>query len=359
MDYPFSLKGILYFPKLKHEFETIEGQIKLYYNQVFVADNIKEVIPEFLMLLKGAIDCPDLPLNVSRSFLQNDGYVAKISTHITKKVADKLAALYESERESYNKYWDDINPFVKYGCIREAKFYDRAKDFVIFKTTEGDYVTLKEYLEKNSEKHKEKVFYVTDERQQSQYIRMFKEHGLEAVILNTMIDNHFIQFLEMKERNVKFTRIDSDLSENMKEIDTKESKAELTQELEKVFKEAVGNDKLKIQVEALKTTGMSGIILLSEYSRRMQEMTRMYGMNGMGMGGMFPEEQTLVLNKNNSLIKAVVKLAGNESKKDEVTLICKHVYDLAMLSHKQLEPEAMTKFIERSNLLLGKLADIV
>lgn len=357
MDYPFNLKGILYFPKLKHEFETIEGQIKLYYNQVFVADNIKEVIPEFLMLLKGVIDCPDLPLNVSRSFLQNDGYVAKISSHITKKVADKLTALYENERESYNKYWDDINPFVKYGCIREAKFFDRAKDVVIFKTTGGDYVTLKDYLERNSEKHKGKVFYVTDEKQQSQYIRMFKEQGMEAVILNSMIDNHFIQFLESKENDVKFNRIDSDLSESMKDADAGAMKTEMSQELEKLFKEAVGNDKLKVQVEALKTTATPGMILLSEYSRRMQEMSRMYGMNGMDMGGMFPDEQTLVLNSNSSLIKAVVKLAGNESKKEDTTLICQHVYDLAMMSHKQLDPEAMTKFIERSNLLLGKIAD--
>ena len=355
MDYPFNLKGILYFPKLKHEFETIEGQIKLYYNQVFVADNIKEVIPEFLMLLKGVIDCPDLPLNVSRSFLQNDGYVAKISTHITKKVADKLTALYENEREGYNKYWDDINPFVKYGCIREAKFYDRAKDIVIFKTTGGEYVTLKDYLERNSEKHKGKVFYVTDERQQSQYIKMFKEHGMEAVIMNSMIDNHFIQFLEMKDSNMKFSRIDADLSESLKDTDAGANNTELSQQLEKLFKEAVGNDKLKIQVEALKTTTTPGMILLSEYSRRMQEMSKMYGMNGMDMGGMFQDEQTLVLNSKNSLIQTIVKLAGTESKKEDATLVCQHVYDLAMMSHKQLEPEAMTKFIERSNLLLEKL----
>lgn len=356
MDYPFNLKGILFFPKLKHEFETIEGQIKLYYNQVFVADNIKEVIPEFLMLLKGVIDCPDLPLNVSRSFLQNDGYVAKISAHITKKVADKLTSLYENERENYNKYWDDINPFVKYGCIRETKFYDRAKDIVIFKTTGGDYITLKDYLDRNSEKHKGKVFYVTDEKQQSQYIKMFKEQGMEAILLTTMIDNHFIQFLEMKDSSVKFSRIDADLSESLKDTDSGATDKDLSQQLEKIFKEAIGNDKLKIQVEALKTISTPGMILLSEYSRRMQEMSRMYGMNGMDVGGMFPEEQTLVLNSKNQLIQTIVKLTGNESRKDDVTLICQHVYDLAMMSHKQLEPEAMTKFIERSNLLLGKLA---
>lgn len=358
MDYPFNLKGILYFPKLKHEFETVEGQIKLYYNQVFVADNIKEVIPEFLMLLKGVIDCPDLPLNVSRSFLQNDGYVSKISTHITKKVADKLTSLYENERETYNKYWDDINPFVKYGCLREEKFFDRVKDNIIYKTTNEDYITLQEYLTRNSEMHKDKVFYVSDEKQQAQYIRLFKEQGMEAVILNTMIDNHFIQFLEMKESNVKFSRIDSDLSDSMKDTDATEVDTDLTQKLEKVFKEALGDDKLKISVEALKAAAMPGIILLSEQSRRMQEMSRMYGMNGMDIGSMFPDEKTLVLNRSNQLIQAVVKLSDDSSKKDDITLICQHVYDLAMMSHKQLEPEAMTKFIERSNLLLGKLAEL-
>ena len=367
MDYPFNLKGILYFPKLKHEFETIEGQIKLYYNQVFVADNIKEVIPEFLMLLKGAIDCPDLPLNVSRSFLQNDGYVSKISSHITKKVADKLTSLFENERENYNKYWDDINPFVKYGCIREEKFYDRVKDIVIFKTTNGEYVTQKDYIEKygdktrekNNDKDKEKdrIFYVTDENQQSQYIRIFKEYGIDAVILSTLIDNHFIQFLEMKENKIKFTRIDSDLSDSLKSEDGADKKTELSKDLEKIFKEALENDKLKINIEALKKDSVPAMILLSEYSRRMQEMSRMYGMNGMNMNGMFPDEQTLVLNSNNPLIQSVVKMAGSEDKKEDVKLICRHVYDLAMMSHKQLSPDEMTKFIERSNMLLSKLAE--
>lgn len=357
MDYPFNLKGILYFPKLRHEFETIEGQIKLYYNQVFVADNIKEVIPEFLMLLKGVIDCPDLPLNVSRSFLQNDGYVSKISAHITKKVADKLTSLYENERESYNKYWDDINPFVKYGCIREEKFFERAKDIIIYKTTNDDYVTLKDYLERNKEKHKDKVFYVTDEKQQAQYIRLFKDQGMEAVILNTLIDNHFIQFLEMKESGVKFTRIDSDLSDSMKDADVAEADADLAQKLENAFKEALGDDKLKISVEALKASATPAIILLSEYSRRMQEMSRMYGVKGIDVGNMFPDERTLVLNRSNPLIQTVAKMSDNNEKKDDVTLICQHVYDLAMMSHKQLEPEAMTRFIERSNKLLGRLAE--
>jgi Molecular chaperone, HSP90 family len=357
MDYPFNLKGILFFPKLKHEFETNEGQIKLYYNQVFVADNIKEVIPEFLMLLKGVIDCPDLPLNVSRSFLQNDGYVSKISTHITKKVADKLTSIYENERETYNKYWDDINPFVKYGCIRETKFYDKAKDILIFKTTNGDYVTLKEYLERNKDKHENKVFYVSDEKQQSQYIRIFKEHGMEAVILASMIDNHFIQFLEMKENNVKFTRIDSDLSDSLKETGGTDEDKTLAESLEKLFKAALSDDKLKIQVEALKAASVPSMILLSEYSRRMQEMSRMYG-GGMDMRNMFPEEQTLVLNRNNHLIKALIKLKDKEDKKQDTDMICQHIYDLALMSHKQLEPEAMTRFIDRSNMLLARLADV-
>lgn len=358
MDYPFNLKGILYFPKLKHEFETIEGQIKLYYNQVFVADNIKEVIPEFLMLLKGVIDCPDLPLNVSRSFLQNDGYVAKISAHITKKVGDKLTSLYENERENYNKYWDDINPFVKYGCIREEKFYDRVKDIVIFKTTSGDYVTLNQYLERSSEKHKGRVFYVTDEKQQSQYIRMFKEHDMEAVILNSLIDNHFIQFLESKQCDVKFSRVDADLSDSLKDKDAEAADDSTKQMLEKLFKEALGNDKLKIQVEALKAAETPGMILLSEYSRRMQDLSRMYGINGADTANMFPEEQTLVLNSGNPLIKAIIKIADNEARKEDVNLICKHVYDLAMMSHKQLEPESMTEFIKRSNLILGRFAEL-
>ena len=357
MDYPFNLKGILYFPKLRHEFDTIEGQIKLYYNQVFVADNIKEVIPEFLMLLKGVIDCPDLPLNVSRSFLQNDGYVKKISTHITKKVADKLTSLYENERENYNKYWDDINPFVKFGCIREEKFFERVKDIIIFRTINGDYTTLKDYLDRNRDKHKDKVFYVSDEKQQAQYIKLFKDQGMEAVILNALIDNHFMQFLEMKESGVKFLRIDSDLSDNLKDSEAGDASSDLKKKLESIFKESLGDDKLKISVEALKAS-TPAIILLSEYPRRMQEMTRMFGMPGMDAGSMFPDERTLVLNRNNSLIQALVKLSDNSNRKDDVKLICQHVYDLAMLSHKQFEPEAMTAFIERSNKLLEKLAEM-
>ena len=352
MDYPFNLKGILYFPKLKHEFETMEGQIKLYYNQVFVADNIKEVIPEFLLLLKGVLDCPDLPLNVSRSFLQNDGYVSKISTHITKKVADKLTSLFENERENYNKYWDDINPFVKYGCIREDKFYDRVKDIIIFKSTKGGYTTLKDYLETNKEKHENKVFYVSNEKQQAQYIRLFNENEMEAVILPTMIDNHFIQLLESKMSGVRFNRIDADISDNMKKENTGVAEADVTY-LEKLFKAAVNDEKLKIQVESLKNESVPAMILLSEQSRRMQEMSAMFG--GMDMSHMFPKEQTLVLNSSNKLVKALTDMKADETRKDEIKLISEHIYDLAMMSHQPLEPDAMAKFIERSNDILMKL----
>lgn len=356
MDYPFNLKGILYFPKLKHEFETMEGQIKLYYNQVFVADNIKEVIPEFLMLLKGTLDCPDLPLNVSRSFLQNDGYVSKISSHITKKVGDKLTQLFESERENYNKYWDDINPFVKYGCIREAKFFERVKDIITYKTTGGEYVTLKDYLERNKDKHKDKVFYVSDEKQQAQYIKMFKDHGMEAVILSTMIDNHFVQFLETHESGAKFQRIDSDLSESMKNSEGESSggigKSE-AEGLEKLFKEVLGKEKLKVQVENLKATSVPSLILLSEQSRRFAEMSKMFG--GGNMGPMFEEEQTLVLNGSNALIKGLLRLKDTTGREDDVKLVCEHIFDLAMLSHKKFEPEDMTRFIDRSNKILEKI----
>ncbi len=352
MDYPFNLKGILYFPKLKHEFETMEGQIKLYYNQVFVADNIKEVIPEFLLMLKGVLDCPDLPLNVSRSFLQNDGYVNKISTHITKKVADKLTSLFENERENYNKYWDDINPFVKYGCIREEKFYDRVKDILIYKSTKGGYTTLKDYLENNKEKHENKVFYVSNEKQQAQYIRLFNENGMEAVILSTMIDNHFMQLLESKMTGVRFNRIDADISDSMKNDNTGIAEADISY-LEKLFKAAVDDDKLKVQVESLKNETVPAMILLSEQSRRMQEMSAMFG--GMDMSHMFPKEQTLVLNSSNKLVKALTDMKEDETRKDQVKLISEHIYDLAMMSHQPLEPDAMAKFIERSNEILMKL----
>ena len=356
VDYPFNLKGILYFPRLRHEFETMEGQIKLYNNQVFVADNIKEVIPEFLMLLKGTIDCPDLPLNVSRSFLQNDGYVQKISAHISKKVADKLTGLFKTEREAYNKYWDDIHPFIKYGCMRDEKFYDRVKDILIFKNTQGEYTLLKEYLERGQGKHKDQVFYITDEKQQAQYIRMFKEQDLEAVYLTTLIDGHFVQFLEMKEEGVKFNRIDSDLSEAMKDTESEEEYPVQSEAMEAVFKKALEKDALKIKVEALKNTDIPAVILLAEESRRMQEMSQRFG--GMGMGGIFPEEQTLVLNRRNPLIRLIGQLKERAGKEADTEMICRHVYDLAMMSHKTLEPGQMNDFIQRSNKLLTRLAEI-
>lgn len=356
MDYPFRLKGILYFPKLKHEFEPNEGQIKLYNNQVFVADNIKEVIPEFLMMLKGTIDCPDIPLNVSRSFLQNDGYVNKISAHITKKVADKLTSLYKNDRELYNKYWEDIHPFVKYGCMREEKFYDRVKNIVISKTTNEEYLTFQEYIDKNKEKHKDTVYYVSDEKQQAQYIKMFKEHEMEAVILSSMIDSHFIQFMETKNTDIKFSRVDSDISESMKESDaeSKKDKEKLKEELEKLFQEAAGNDKLNVKVESLKSADVPAMILLSEQSRRMQDMSRMFGGMNMGMGAV-PTDETLVVNRKNSLINSLMNLNKDGSKKEDVKLMSQHIYDLALMAHKQLEPEAMTRFIERSNRLLTRL----
>ncbi len=357
MDYPFRLKGILYFPKLKHEFEPNEGQIKLYNNQVFVADNIKEVIPEFLLMLKGTLDCPDLPLNVSRSFLQNDGYVNKISNHITKKVADKLTSLFKKSREDYDRYWDDIHPFVKYGCMREDKFYDRVSDIIVYKTTKGDHVTLQGYLERNSDKHENKVFYVTDEKQQSQYIRLFREHDMEAVILDSLIDTHFVQFMETKNTEVKFNRIDSDLSDSLKGGDEgKEGIDENSRkELENIFKKALENDKLNLRVESLKSDDVPSVMLLSEQSRRMQDMSRMFG--GMNANpDMFPGEETLVLNSRNSLIKTLLSLSSDKGRKEDVKMISQHIYDLAVMAHKQLEPEAMTKFIERSNRLLTRLA---
>ncbi|MBI6875248.1 molecular chaperone HtpG [Clostridium aciditolerans] len=356
VDYPFNLKGILYFPKLKHEFEATEGQIKLYNNQVFVADNIKEVIPEFLLLLKGAIDCADLPLNVSRSFLQKDGNVKKISRHIVNKVADKLTTLYKNERDNYNNFWSNIHIFIKYGCLRDQKFYEKVKDIIIFKTIKGEYVTLKQYLEANKEKHENKVFYVNDEKQQAQYIKLFKENDLDAIILNSTIDSHFISFLESNESDVKFNRIDSDLSETLKaaEADNDSENKEFNADVENIFKRVLNNDKLKISIEALKTFEVPAMVLLSEQSRRMSEMSSMFG--GMDMKDMFPSEQTLVINKNNILIKKLIELDKMEDKKEDVNLICQHIYDLAMISHKQLDAEAMSRFISRSNEILAKIA---
>ena len=344
VDFPFNLKGILYFPKINHEFAANEGQIKLFNNQVFVADNVKEVIPEFLMLLKGVIDCPDLPLNVSRSFLQNDGYVKKISAHITKKVADKLKEIYTKQREDYERYWEDINVFIKYGCMRDEKFYEKVKDYIIYKNLDGKYLTLSEYLDG---KEKKDVYYVSDENLQSQYINMFREQGLDAVILPTMMDTHFISFIEMTEEGVKFKRIDSSVEETSSESGlSDEDKTKLTDE----FKTAVGDENLKIEVQALKNEETPAVILLSEESRRMKEMYRSYGQQFAGMGDMFKDEFTLVLNSNNKLIKSIDK-ADDENRK----MLCEHIYDLAMLCHKPLSPEQMTKFVERSNKLMEKL----
>jgi molecular chaperone HtpG len=352
VDYPFNLKGILYFPKLKHELDASEGQIKLYNNQVFVADNIKEIIPEFLLLLKGVIDCADLPLNVSRSFLQKDTNVIKISKHITKKVADKLTDLFKKEREQYNSFWEDINVFIKYGCLRDESFYDKVKDILIFKTTNSEYITLQQYLENNKEKHDKKVFYVNDENQQAQYIKLFKENGLEAIVLNSAIDNHFINFLEMKESGVQFNRIDSDLSDVLKDNEAgKDENA--SKELEQIFKANLLKDKLTIKVESLKASKIPAIMLLSEQSRRMQEMSAMFG--GMDMKNMFPQEETLVLNRNSDLISSLINMNQDESKRDQVKMICEHIYDLALIGNKQLDADAMAKFIERSNSILERL----
>lgn len=350
VDYPFNLKGILYFPKMKNEFEYIEGQVKLYNNQVFVADNIKEVIPEFLLLLKGVVDCDDLPLNVSRSFLQMDKNVIKISKHISNKVADKLTGLFNNEREKYNGFWNDISPFIKYGCLKESSFYDKVKDIIIFRNINDEYVTINDYLEKNKEKQDKKVFYVNDEKQQSQYIKLFKENNLDAIILNTNIDNHFISFLEMHLEDVKFNRIDSDLSDTLKDsaAEIEESKASV---LEELFKAAVKNDKLKIKVEGLKSVDVPAVMLLSEHSRRMQEMSKMFGA---GMDeSMFPVEETLVINGNNKLVNALLNLP--QDKKEDAEMICRHIFDLAVLSHKQLSTEDMTEFISRSNEILLKV----
>ncbi|MBR5270713.1 MAG: molecular chaperone HtpG [Clostridia bacterium] len=343
IDFPFNLKGILYFPKINHEFAAQERQIKLFNNQVFVADNVKEVIPEFLMLLKGVIDCPDLPLNVSRSFLQNDGYVKKISAHITKKVADKLTSLYKKEKENYERYWDDINVFIKYGCMRDEKFYEKVDGVLIYKTTDGKYVTLDEYLDGKEQKD---VYYVTDAEQQSQYINMFKEQGLEAILLPSLMDTHFISFLEMKKQNVRFKRIDSALSDK----DAKDADEEQYKSLIEKTKERLGDDTLKIEVKELKNTELSAILLLSEESRRMQEMYRSYGQQLAGMANMFHDEFTLVLNASNELVKKLTSLPEDDAK-----LVTEHIYDLARISHSPLNGEQMTKFIERSNYILNKL----
>ena len=352
MDYPFNLKGILYFPKINTEYESIEGTIKLYNNQVFVADNIKEVIPEFLLLLKGVIDCPDLPLNVSRSALQNDGFVKKISEYITKKVGDKLSGMCKTDKENYEKYWDDISPFIKFGCLKDEKFFEKMNDYILFKNIDGKYLTLKECLEENKEKHENTIFYVTDKNEQSQYINMFREEGIDAVILNNNIDQPFITHLEGKNEGLKFARIDADLSDSFKEEASEDELKDITDKLTEVFKKSLNNDKLNIKVEKLKNASISSMITLSEQDRRMQDMMKMYGMSGMDPSMFGANGQTLILNANNDLVKYI----SNNPESENTVIICEQLYDLALLSHAPLNPEQMTNFITRSNKIMELLA---
>ena len=370
MDYPFNLKGILYFPRINTEYDSIEGTIKLYNNQVFIADNIKEVIPEYLMLLKGVIDCPDLPLNVSRSALQNDGFVKKISDYISKKVADKLSGMCKTDRENYEKYWDDINPFIKFGCIKDAKFSEKMMDYVLYKNIDDKYLTLEDCVKENqkpeekaeeekpaedaqekkeeSEKEKVTIYYVTDPVQQSQYINMFRSQKMDAVILRHNIDTAFITHVERVKENVKFQRIDADLTEDLKEdgADLEEEK----KALESLFRKALNNEKLEVRVENLKDEKVSAMVTLSEESRRMEEMMKMYGMGGMDVSA-FGGQQTLVLNAKHPLVQYIYSHQDGE----KVTMFCKQLYDLAMISHKPLSPEEMTAFIARSNEIMMEL----
>ena len=384
MDYPFNLKGILYFPKINTEYDSIEGTIKLYNNQVFIADNIKEVIPEFLMLLKGVIDCPDLPLNVSRSALQNDGFVKKISEYITKKVADKLIGMCKTEKEAYEKYWDDISPFIKFGCLRDEKFCDKMNDYILFKNLDHKYLTLPECLkadEADAEKSagetvevenadgtsatddaadtpeedtRKTIYYVTDEKQQSQYINMFKEQGMDAVILDHNIDSSFITQLERRNEKFRFMRIDADVTESLKEESSEEDLKPETDALTEVFRKALSNEKLTVKVEKLKNETISSVITLSEEGRRMQDMMKMYAMGGMGGmdDSMFGGDQTLILNANNALVQYIFEHKDSE----HVPMFCQQLYDLAMISNQPLAPEAMTKFITRSNEIMMLLA---
>lgn len=373
MDYPFNLKGILYFPKINTEYDSLEGTIKLYNNQVFIADNIKEVIPEFLMLLKGVIDCPDIPLNVSRSALQNDGFVKKISDYITKKVADKLSGMYKVERENYEKFWDDICPFIKFGCLKDTKFREKMKDVIIYKNLDGKYLTLPEYLEAakkaagaetasdeaaenaaesaenkdDTAVEKDVVYYVSDEKQQSQYIKMFREAGLDALIMTHNIDSPFITQLEQENDKVRFQRIDADLTNTFKEEVSEEEMKAIQEALTAMFRKVLAKDNLDVKVEKLKNANVSAVITLSEEARRMQDMMKMYGMSGMNMGD-FGGQETLVLNANNDLVQYVFA----HPKTKNAPIICEQLYDLAMLAHKPLEPEAMTKFVERTNKIM-------
>ncbi len=381
MDYPFNLKGILYFPKINTEYDSIEGTIKLYNNQVFIADNIKEVIPEFLMLLKGVIDCPDLPLNVSRSALQNDGFVKKISEYITKKVADKLTGMCKTQREDYESYWDDISPFIKFGCIKDDKFSEKMMDYILFKNLEDKYLTLKDCIEENErpedkedapaetetetktdtdsqaedgddtdkkEAKKTTIFYVTDPVQQSQYINLFKEQGLDAVHLQHNIDNAFISHMERLNDKIKFQRIDSDMTDDIVENEADEETAKALTDL---FRKELGNDQLDVKVENLKNENISSMMTLEEESRRMQEMMKMYSMGGMGDPSMFGGKETLILNAKNPLVQYLAAHQDHE----HVHMLCEQLYDLAMISHKPLAPEAMTKFIARSNEIMMML----
>ena len=385
MDYPFNLKGILYFPKINTEYDSIEGTIKLYNNQVFIADNIKEIIPEFLMLLKGVIDCPDLPLNVSRSALQNDGFVKKISEYITKKVADKLIGMCKTDKETYEKYWDDISPFIKYGCLKDTKFCDKMNDYILFKNLDDKYLTLPELLVKEEEKKAENeaevvdsatgesvtgdaaddareeekddrkvIYYVTDKKQQGQYINLFKEQNMDAVILDHNIDTSFISQLEQRNEHYKFMRIDADLTDSLKDETSEDELKDETETLTDLFRKNLHNDKLTVKVEKLKNENVSSIITLSEEGRRMQDMMRMYaagGMGGMDLD-MFGGNQTLTLNANNALVKYIFEHKDSE----HVPMFCEQLYDLALLSNQPLSVDAMTKFVERSNKIMMLLA---
>ncbi len=356
MDYPFNLKGILYFPKINTEYDSLEGTIKLYNNQVFIADNIKEVIPEFLMLLKGAIDCPDLPLNVSRSALQNDGFVKKISDYITKKVADKLTGMCKTDREAYEKYWDDISPFIKFGCLKDEKFEEKIKEYVLFKDLNKKYLTLQDCLDDAKEKHENVIYYVTDEKEQSQYINMFREEGLNAVIMSHNIDSPFISQLEQKKEGLKFMRIDADVTDTFKETVNEEEAESFKADTEKLtdtFKKALGNDKLEIKVEKLKNDQVASMITVSEESRRMQEMMKMYNMYGMDPSAFGNNGETLVLNANHKLVQYVL----NNSEGDLTNKICEQLYDMASLTHGSLSPERMTKFVSRSNEIMMMMTE--
>lgn len=362
VDFPFNLKGILYFPKLKNEFELVEGQVKLYNNQVFVADNIKEVIPEFLLLLKGVIDCPDLPLNVSRSFLQNDRDVSKISKHIVKKVADKLKSLYNTERESYDKFWDDIQVFIKFGCLKDDKFYDKIKDVILYKTIDGRHINLKEYLADNQDKT---IYYVTDENQQAQYIKQFKENGLNALILDNSLDTPFmglIEYVENMDKNpenqeeiLKFARIDSDISKVLNSDDD-EDKAD-DEKIISLFQDILGHKLASYKVESFKDSNLSAMVVVDEQSIRMAHMKDQF--QAMGLEGLnFDEQQGLLINRKSPIIKKLVGFADQADKKDMVELMCQQIADLAMLSNKELKPDQLNDYIDRTNKLMAMIVEL-